>query len=94
MLTVIHLLNQILSKSVPTTPYELRYSKKPTLEYLKIWGCPAHVKRQQADKLEARSFKVRFIRYPKKIMGYYFYLPKDHNVIVSCYAVFLKKEFI
>ena len=27
-------------------------------------------------------------------MGYYFYLSKDHNVIVSCHAVFLEKEFI
>ena len=27
-------------------------------------------------------------------MGYYFYLSKDHNVIVSHHAVFLKKEFI
>ena len=27
-------------------------------------------------------------------MEYYFYLPKDHNVIVSCHAVFLEKEFI
>ena len=27
-------------------------------------------------------------------MGYYFYLPVDHNVIVSRYAVFLEKKFI
>ena len=27
-------------------------------------------------------------------MGYYFYLPKDHNVMVNCHTVFLKKEFI
>ena len=27
-------------------------------------------------------------------MGYYFYLSEDHNVIMSHYAVFLKKEFI
>ena len=46
------------------------------------------------DKLEARSFRARFIGYPKKIMGYYFYLPEDHNVIVSRHAIFLEKEFI
>ena len=45
-------------------------------------------------KLEARSFRAHFIGYPKETMGYYFNLSKDHNVIVSHHAVFLKKEFI
>ena len=27
-------------------------------------------------------------------MGYYFYIPEEHNVIVSRHAVFLTKEFI
>ena len=27
-------------------------------------------------------------------MGYYFYLSKDHNVIVSCHVIFLEKKFI
>ena len=46
------------------------------------------------DKLEAKSFRVRFIEYPKKIMGYYFYLSKNHNVIVSRHTIFLDKECI
>ena len=44
------------------------------------------------DKLEARSFRARFIGYPKEIMGYYFYLFEDHNVIVSRHTIFLKKD--
>ena len=94
LLSAIHLLNQVLFKSIPTTPYELWHSKKSTLGYLKIWGCPTHVKRQQANKLEARSFRTRFIGYPKETMGYYFYILEDHNMIVSHHVVFLKKEFI
>ena len=35
-----------------------------------------------------------FIGYPKAIMGYYFYLPSEHKVIVARYATFLEKEFI
>ena len=27
-------------------------------------------------------------------MGYYFYLPKDHNVIVNRHVIFLEKKFI
>ena len=87
-------MNQIFSKFVPTTSYDLWYGKKPTLGYLKIWGCPAHVKQQQVDKLETRFFRTHFIGYSKEIMGYYFYLPKDHNMIVSRHAIFLEKEFI
>ena len=44
------------------------------------------------NKLEARSFRARFIGYPKKTMRYYFYLPEDHDVIVGRHAVFLKKN--
>ncbi|MDM1575528.1 integrase catalytic domain-containing protein, partial [Escherichia coli] len=54
LLTAIYLLNRVPSKTVPTMPYEMWHGKKSSLSYLKIWGCPAHVKRQQADKLETR----------------------------------------
>ena len=94
LLFVIHLSNRILSKSFSTTPYELWHGKKPTLGYLKIWGCLTYVKQQQTNKLEARSFRAHFIGYPRETMGYYFYLSEDHNVIVSHHVIFLKKEFI
>ena len=55
LLTVMHILNKISSKFVPTTPYEIWHGKKSNLSYLKIWGCSAYVKRQKADKLENRS---------------------------------------
>ena len=87
LFSAIHFLNQIFYKFISTTPYDLWYGKKPTLKYLKIWGCPAHIKWQQTDKLEARSFRTCFIGYPKKIIGYYFYLSEDHNVIVSHHAI-------
>ena len=78
-----NVLNRVPSKIVPTTPYEIWHGKKPSLNHLRIWGCPAYVKRQQTDKLEFRSFRAWFIGYPKESLGYYFYISKDHNVIVS-----------
>ena len=45
LLTVIHLLNRIPSKTIPTTPYEIWYSKKSSLDYLKTWRCPTYVKK-------------------------------------------------
>ena len=73
LLTTIHLLNRIPSKSIPTTPYEIWFSKKSSVSYLKTWGCPIYVKRQMVDKLEDRSIIARFIRYPKESMGYYYF---------------------
>ena len=90
-MTAIYVLNRVPSKTVPTTPYEIWHGKKPSLNHLRIWDCSAHVKRQQTDKLEFRSFRARFIGYPKESLGYYFYILEDHNVIVSRNAIFLEK---
>ena len=94
LLTAIHLLNRVPSKSVPSMPYEIWFGKKPSLGYLKTCRCPAYIKRQMVDKLEDRSVIVYFIGYPKESMGYYFYFLQNHNVIVSRNAIFLKKQFI
>ena len=37
--------NRAPSKSVETTPYELWFSNKPKLSFLKVWGCNAYVKK-------------------------------------------------
>ena len=47
-----------------------------------------------ADKLKDRSVIAHFIEYLKEIIGYYFYLSQDHNVIVSHHAKFLENQFI
>ena len=94
LLIVMHILNRVHTKSIPTTPYEIWYDKKPSLSYLKTWICPTYVKRQKADRLEDRSIIAQFIGYPKESMGYCFYFSHDHNVIMSRNATFLKKQFI
>ena len=66
-------MNRVLSKSVPSTPYEIWRGKKPNLKYLKIWGCPAYVKRNFEHKLSARVDKCLFAGYPKESIGYLFY---------------------
>ena len=50
-------LNRAPSKSVEATPYELWFSKKPKLSFLKVWDCDAYVKKFQHDKLEPKSEK-------------------------------------
>jgi hypothetical protein len=42
--TIVHILNRVLSKSVSKTSYELWTGRKPTLNYLYLWGCPTEAK--------------------------------------------------
>src|SRR6266516_5940724 len=87
-------LNRAPSKSVETTPYELWFSKKPKLSFLKVWGCDAYVKKLQPDKLEPRSEKCVFIGYPKEIVGYTFYHRSEGKIFVAKNGTFLEKEFL
>jgi hypothetical protein len=65
-------LNRVPSKSVEKTPYEMWTGKKPSLAFLKIWGCKAYVKQLQSDKLTPKSDKCIFVGYPRETLGYYF----------------------
>ena len=42
--TTTHIINRILSKSVPKISYELWIGRKPTLNYLRVWDCRAKVR--------------------------------------------------
>jgi hypothetical protein len=89
-----YLLNRVPSKSVTSTPYEIWKGRKPEFKHVKIWGCTAHVKRHDPDKLESRTDKCRFVGYPKETFGYYFYHPSEQKVFVARKAVFLEEEYL
>ena len=61
---------------------------------MKVWGCPAYVKRTISNKLKARSDKFLFIGYPKGTRGYQFYNTLEQRLFVSKHAIFLEKEFL
>ena len=67
---------------------------KLALSHLRIWGCPAYVKRLKTDKFGPKSDKYLFIGYPKEIKGYYFYLADEQKIFISNRVVFLEKEFL
>ncbi|KAJ9557107.1 LOW QUALITY PROTEIN: hypothetical protein OSB04_011721 [Centaurea solstitialis] len=92
--TAARILNLIPTKKVPKTPYEMWFGETPSLKYLRIWGCEAHVKRDTQDKLESRSEKVIFIGYPATSYGYIFYKPSENKVFVSCGAKFLEMNML
>ena len=39
--TALYILNRVPTKAVPLTPFDLWTGRKPSLNHLKVWGCPA-----------------------------------------------------
>ena len=94
LLSASHILDNLPSKSVPTTPYELWTGRKPNLEHLKVWGCPTHVLEKDPTKLEPKTEVCVFIGYPKGSKAYEFYSLRDKKVIVSTHAIFLEEDSV
>jgi hypothetical protein len=95
--TVVHILNRVPSKSVPKIPYEMWIGRKPTLNYLRVWACPAEAKlfNPSIGKLDPKTVSCHFIGYPNKSKGFRFYCPDKYIKIVETrHAVFLKDEMI
>src|SRR3954466_14775869 len=87
-------LNRAPSKSVETTLYELWFSAKPKLSFLKVWGCEAYVKKLMPDKIEPKAKKCVFIGYPKETIVYTFYHRTEGKVFVAKNGSVLEKEFL
>ena len=81
--TVAFTFNRAPSKSIETTSYELWFSSKPKLSFLKVWGCDAYVKKFHPDKLKPKSEKCVFIEYPKVTIGYTFYHKSEGKLFVA-----------
>jgi hypothetical protein len=95
--TAVHILNRVPSKSVPKTLYEMWTSKKFTLNYLHVWGCPAEARifNPSIGKLDPKTVSCHFIAYPDKSKGFRFYCPDRYIKIVETrHAVFLEDEVI
>jgi hypothetical protein len=95
--TVIHMLNRIPSKSMFKTLYELLTECKLSLNYLRVWDCPAETKifNPNADKLESKTVSCHFIGYSEKSKGFRFYYLYRHNKFVEMrHAIFLEDEMM
>ena len=87
----IHIFNRVPSKSVPKMPYELWTGRKPALNYLHVWGCPAEVKvfNPNLVKLDSKTISYYFIGYQEKSKDYYFCRPDRYTKFVETrHAVF------
>jgi hypothetical protein len=64
------------------------------LSFLRVWGCEAHVKKLQPDKLESKAEKWIFVGYAKDTFGYTFYHPAEGKTFCAKTGHFLEKEFV
>ena len=90
-----YVLNQVPSKSVPKTPYELMYGKKPSLKHFHVWGCRVEIKpyNPHTKKLDARTISGYFIGYYISSRGSRFYcLNHSTRVVESDYAIYFEDE--
>ena len=83
--TAAYILNQVPSKSVPKTPYELWSRKKPSLHHFHIWGCKAEVRpyNPQSKKLDPKTISGFFIGYCIGSRGSRFYCPSHTTRIIE-----------
>ena len=92
--TAVYNLNNVPSKSVSETRYELWKCGKGSLRHFRIWRYSTHVLVQNYKKLEHCSKSCLFIGYPNESRGGLFYDPQDNKVFVLTNATFLEEDHI
>jgi hypothetical protein len=79
ILTASHILNRIPNKSKETTPYEILVGRKPSLSYLRTWGCLAkvNVPITKKRKLGPKMVDCVFLGYAHNSITYRFLIVKS-----------------
>jgi hypothetical protein len=95
--TVIHIFNRVPSKSVSKTSYELWTAHKPSLNYIRVCGCPTEAKifNPNTGKLEPKTVSCYFIGYPEKSKNFRFYYPDRYTKYQEMrHTIFLENEMM
>ncbi|GJW51720.1 retrovirus-related pol polyprotein from transposon TNT 1-94 [Tanacetum coccineum] len=81
ILMATYLLNKIPHKEKEQTPYELWMGRKPSYQYLRVWGCLAKVAvpTPKAQKIGPKSVDCIFIGYAKNNTTYHFIVHESKN---------------
>ncbi|MCO5548104.1 hypothetical protein L7F22_001562 [Adiantum nelumboides] len=88
-----HVLNRCPTRALNTiTPYESWYDKKPTVNYLRVFGCLAyaHIPQQLRGKLDDKAIKCIFVGYSSGSKGYRLYNPVTNKIFESRDVIFAK----
>ena len=95
--TVAYVLNRVPTKATTITPYELWMDRKPSVNHLHVWGCPAEARpyRPNEKKLDSKTVSCYFIGYSERSRGYKFCDPITKLIFESGNAQFFEDtEFV
>jgi len=84
--TAVFLQNRLPSRSVKDkTPYEAWYGHKPSLQFLRIFGCLcfSYIPQVKRDKLDKKAVPGIFIGYSVFSKAYKVYEPQTEKIVVS-----------
>ncbi|MCO5563189.1 hypothetical protein L7F22_016826 [Adiantum nelumboides] len=90
---VAHVLNRCPTHALKTiTPYESWYDRKPSISYLRVFGCLAyaHIPHQLRGKLDDKAVKCIFVGYNSGSKGYRLYNPATNKIFESRDVIFAK----
>ncbi|MCO5605620.1 hypothetical protein L7F22_059803 [Adiantum nelumboides] len=88
-----HVLNRCPTRALKTiTPYESWYDKKPSVSYLRVFGCLAYadIPQQLHGKLDDKAVKCIFVGYSSGSKGYRLYNPATNKIFESRDVIFAK----
>ena len=91
MTTAVFILNHAPTKALMgKTPFEAWYRRKPSVSFLRTFGCIGHVRKKKPNltKLEDRSTPMVFLGYVVGTKVYRLYDPHGDKVLVSRNIVF------
>jgi hypothetical protein len=89
--TAVFILNRAPTKALTgKTPFEAWYGCKPSVSFLRTFGCIGHVRKTKSNltKLTDRSTPMVFLGYMEGTKAYQLYDPCGDKVLVSRDVVF------
>ncbi|KAH9678769.1 hypothetical protein KPL71_025858 [Citrus sinensis] len=93
--TAVFLQNRLPTRAVrDKTPFEAWYGYKPSLKFLRIFGCLCftHVPQISRDKLDKRALTGIFIGYSSVAKAYKVFQPQTGKIIISRDVHFMEDE--
>ncbi len=91
----VYVLNRVVAKTSPVTPYQNWYGTKPDISHLRIFGSSAfiHVPKAERRKLDSKSLKCFFVGYSNTQKAYRFWDPVTRVIKISRDVVFDEQLF-
>jgi hypothetical protein len=94
LLTVSHVLNRIPNRNKETTPYENWVGRKPSLSYLRTWGClvKVNVPISKKRKLGPKTVDRVFLGYAHHSIAYRFLVVKSEVPDIHVDIIFESRD--